>query len=403
VFAFTATSDHVFVSIGTGVLFLQIGEALEMTFAAMPKSKFGRDFVKSMTNPIFTSLLNPFPRFLYGNALPFLKEFSPIGFLDALKPSVMADLASGEVDKFAKAASRATIGTIMLNTANHIRNSDMAGERWYEIKVGDKTYDTRAFAPLTTYLFIAEAMQNPERIKSSDIASAMLSLNRVAGTGLVLTDVLRGKKLETVMKPLEKLAGEYVGSFSTPARTVKDIYSAIDPEEAIIRDIRDSEFLGPTLRNIPEVSQRLPEAISPLKTEPMKTESPLLRQFTGLSHRVKNAIETELDAIDIDKSVVYPKTGIPEADREIATLMAPKVEKVASALLSAPKYQRLDNQTKRVVWWSEYNERKSEPSNEYAKQDPKMAARIKVERIPDIVNQLIKSKGFDLKGLLEGD
>ena len=167
--------------------------ALDMTFAGMPKSKFGQDFVRWASHPVFTSLFNPFPRFMFGNAIPFLKRFSPIGFLEAAKPSVVAEMVTGNPDRFVKAASEATLGTIMFNTAAYIRNSDMAGERWYEVKAGDKYIDTRAFAPFSTYLFLAESVTNPERIKPADWGQAALSLNRVGGTGLVLADILRGK------------------------------------------------------------------------------------------------------------------------------------------------------------------------------------------------------------------
>lgn len=377
--------------------------SLEMTFAAMPKSAAGKEIVKIGTHPIFTSLINPFPRFMFGNALPFLKEFSPVGFLDALDPKVVADLASGNVDKFAKSASRATIGTILLGTANYIRNSDMAGEKWYEVKSGDKSYDLRAFAPLSTYLFVAEAMSKPENIKPGDIFSSIFSLNRVAGTGLVISDIIRGKKAETVMNVVERIGGEYLGSFSTPLRTIKDLYSAIDPNEAVIRDIRESEFLGPTLRNIPEVSQVLPEAKSPLKTEPLKTESPVLRQFTGISYRVKTAIESELDNINFDKGMVYPKTGIPSADRKVSEVMAPVVEQAANNILNLKGYQNLDAQTKRVIWWSIFKEIKSKAMDDVSKTNPSVALKVKIERTPSIIKDLLKSKGIDLNELTKGN
>ena len=176
--------------------------ALEMTFAAGPKSKFGQKWVSFMSNPVMTSFINPFPRFLYGNALPFLKNFSPIGFLEAASPKTVAGIVNGHPEKFAKAISRATLGTIMLNTANYIRSSEYGGEKWYELKVGGKSIDSRAFAPFSTYLFIAETMQNPDRITPGDYGSALLSLNRIGGTGLVLTNILQSKSAETTINTL---------------------------------------------------------------------------------------------------------------------------------------------------------------------------------------------------------
>ena len=369
--------------------------ALEMTFSAMPKSNFGREWVKSMTNPVFTSLLNPFPRFLFGNALPFLKNFSPIGFLEAVKPSVIADLAAGNPEKFAKAASQATIGTIMLNTAAYIRsNPEIGGEKWYEVKTGkDRRLDLRAFAPLSTYLFIAESMMNPEKIKPADFASAMLSLNRIAGTGLVMTDILRGKDADTVKTALTRLGGEYLGSFTTSARTIKDIYSALDPDEAVIRDVRERELVGPTMRNIPGVSQKLPEARSPLKPGPMKTEQPVFRQFTGLSTRTKTLIEKEVQNINLDSSAIYPRTGVPEGDRKVSEIMAPMIEQTAPILINRTGYNRLDEISKRLIMKKYFSDVKEAARLQLLQQDPKLALKIKIDRISDDEMKLLKKAG----------
>lgn len=324
--------------------------SLEMTFSSMPKSTAGKELLKVASHPVMTALFNPFPRFMWANALPFLKDFSPLGFVKAVSPKTMAKLASGNSDEFAQAASRATIGTMMFSGAVHLRNSEYAGNNWYELKVGDKNIDTRAFAPLSSYLFLAEAVTHPDRIKPSDFASALLSLNRVAGTGLVMTDIIRGKSLDTVNNAINRLAGEYAGSFTTPLRFPKDIYSKIDNKESIIRDVRETELIGPTMRNIPVVSQRLPEAVSPLQTGPMKSETPLLRQTTGITYKTKNAVEDELERINFDMGKAYPRTGIAEADRKIATIMQPIVQEGASRLMNNQKYQAMPEEAKRLLW-----------------------------------------------------
>lgn len=368
--------------------------ALEMTFSAMPKSQFGKEWVRTMSNPVFTALLNPFPRFLFGNALPFLKNFSPVGFLEAASPKVVAELASGNPGRFAKAASQATIGTLMLNTAMYIRNNpEIGGEKWYEIKAGGKQWDLRAFAPMSSYLFLAEAMSNPEKIKPADFGSALLSLNRIAGTGLVLTDIMRGKSADTVKNALGRLGGEYIGSFSTPARTIKDLYSAVDPDEAIIRDVRDRELVGPTMRNISILSQSLPEAKTPLKTESMKTETPVLRQLTGLSARTKTLIESEVQQIDLDSSSIYPRTGEPEGDRKVSGFMAPIIEKTAPFLVNRTGYAKLDNPTKRLIMKQYFKEVKEAARMELLKQEPQLALKIKVEQLSDDERALLKKAG----------
>jgi hypothetical protein len=270
----------------------------------------------------------------------------------------------------------------MLNAALYARNSEHAGEKWYELRVGDKRIDTRPFAPFSTYLFMAEAMSNPDNIKPADYASALLSLNRIAGTGLVLTDMMRGKKFETFMNSAVRFAGEYLGGFSVPARTFKDIYSAVNPEEAKIRDIRDSELTGPTARNIPVLSQTLPETESPMKEENPRTENPLLRQFTGLSVSTKTSLEQEINKLNADTGKLYPKTGIPEADREVSKIMGPVMEKIGPLVMKSEGYQNASDPIKRFIMY-ELFKRVRQGAMKQLPAD--MVAAIRMKRIsPDI-------------------
>jgi len=370
--------------------------SLDMTFAAMPKSKFGQEWVKAMTNPILTALANPFPRFLYGNALPFLKRFSPLGFIEAASPKTMAGIVSGNPEKFTKAISEATIGTMMLNTAFYIRNSKYGGEKWYEVRVGKKTYDTRAYAPLTTYLFMAEALQNPERLKPADFGSALLSLNRIGGTGLVLSDILRGKTADTTIHTMKRLVGAWLSGFTVPARTPKDIYTAVDPEEAIIRDVKDDELWGPSVANIPEVSQRLPERKTPLKVGKLKTESPIFRQFTGLSYITKSELQKEVDRVQLNYSRIYPRTGDAKGDRIVSQIMAPVLEESFKILLNNSNYQEMDIDTQRVVLGILFTDAKKEARTMLLKIDPETAMKIKIENIPDNLKKVLDQHGVSL-------
>lgn len=367
--------------------------ALEMTFSAMPKSQFAKDWVKANSHPIMTALINPFPRFLYGNALPFLKNFSPVGFLEAVKPSVVADIVNGNPEKFSKAVSQATLGTIMLNTASYIRSSEYAGENWYEVKAGNKTIDTRAFAPFSTYLFLAESMQNPERIKPADFGQALLSLNRVGGTGLVLADILRGRDAATTIDSVTRVAGAYLSGFSVPARTIKDIYTTIDPDEAIIRDVKDDEFWGPSKANIPELSQTLPAARSPLRKGDLKTESPLLRQFTGLSTKTKNDLEKEVDAVRLPYQKIYPSTGDAEGDRKVSELMAEPLERAFPVLKNNTNYNQMDELTKRIILGEVFREAKNYARKKLAATDPELAMKIRIDKLPDDYERLLRKRG----------
>ncbi len=368
--------------------------SLEMTFAAMPKSKVGQQFVRDWAgNPLMTALFNPFPRFAFGNALPFITNFSPISLMRAMNPKVVAKLANGNPDEFAKLASQGTIGTVMLGLANYIRNSDVGGEKWYEIRAGGKTIDTRAFAPLTTYLLVAEAMSHPEKLKTADWVQAAIGLNRIAGTGLVITDIIRSEKVENIARMVSRFAGEYLGSFSIPARTFQDIYAHFKPEEAIMRDIRGSELTGPTRKNIPIVSQGLPEAYSPTKSEPLRSEYPLTRQLSGLSIKTKDIMQKEVDRLGINMSKLYPKTGDPEADRMIVKNMGPVIEKIVPKILNK-QYEKFEDPLKKIILSELFREVKQQARMKVAKENPEMYQKIIREGLGEDINDLMELRGL---------
>ena len=100
--------------------------------------------------------------------------------------------------------SRATIGTGMLAAAIAIRATDIGGEKWYELKVpgSDQRIDTRAMGPFNMYLLMAEGIVHPDRLTVADWAKGLVGINRVAGTGLVLTDALTSGSLDQKLQRL---------------------------------------------------------------------------------------------------------------------------------------------------------------------------------------------------------
>jgi hypothetical protein len=317
--------------------------------------------------------------------------------MKALNPKTVAELASGNPDKFANNASKAIIGTMQLGLANYLRNSEYRGEKWYEVKVGDKTYDTRAYAPMISpYMLISESISHPENLKAADWAGAVIGLNRIAGSGLVLTDIIRSKDVESISKTIGKVAGEYLGSFSVPFRTFQDIYSAAVPDKNAIRDTRERPLLGPIMRNIPGLSETLPEMVSPLKSERVRTEHPLLRQLTGLSVKTKTLMEKEVDRLGIETSTYYPKTGIPEADRELSKYMGPAIEQIAPKLLTQSRYGALDDNMKEMVLDQIFKEAKEMARKRLMKDNPTLGKRVKFEKINPHIKELMKFKGIQV-------
>ena len=382
--------------------------ALEMTFAASAKGQLAKDFIRIWSKTPLTTI-NPFPRFAFANALPFILEHSPLGYLKAMSPNTLKELASGNSKAFSKAASRATIGTIMLESAWHLRQSKYAGDRWYELKIGDpdpktgdqRIVDVRAYAPLSTYMFFAEAMIHPERIKGKDWAEAAIGLNRIAGSGLVLVDLLRAKKVESAQDILGRVVGAYIGSYTVPLRTPKDFISEVDKEEGVYRDTRLHPIIGPVMQNIPWVSQLLPEAVSPLTARRMTTESPILKQTTGFTDRIKRPIQSEIDKTGLDTSFVYPKTGVKEADYEMAKYMGPLVDKFApSLILSNEKYINENLYGKRLILKAFFKMVRQQAKMELNTFNPELAQQISVEGMSDDEKKYIQTKlGIDLERL----
>jgi hypothetical protein len=375
------------------ILEQSVRHGLEMTFAKNPDSKMWQQIVKiwSMT-PATT--VQPFPRFHFGNAVPFMLDHSPIGFLRAFTPETLHKLASGDPSKFAKTASRAIIGTLMLESAIHIRQSEYAGPRWYLTwtgkydKKGDKIYmDWRAYTPLTTYLFIGELFSNPRSIKSSDWAQAVIGLNRISGSGLAFIDLFRTERPETMKKILINTLGEFVGSFSVTARMAKDIGAGVEAfardiefsDEAIVRDKRQNPAIAPFLDNIPHISRLLAEAKSPTRATRIRRLSPLLRQITGVTLSTKNRVEEELGRLGVDWSMVSPRTGDPEANNEIKGYMGQIVERTHDKILDSPTYDKASDIKKILMLSAYFKEVKRHAKFKLATERPELAAATQLE------------------------
>ena len=137
-----------------------VEHALEISFASSG-GPVARQIQEAFQRIPFLYTINPYPRFAFGNALPFFFEHSPAGFARAFSPRTIADLASGDSRRFTRAASRGLIGTFLTAKAWEIRNDpSMGGEKYNEIRVQGGVADVRPYSPLLApYLFLMEAMK----------------------------------------------------------------------------------------------------------------------------------------------------------------------------------------------------------------------------------------------------
>ena len=314
-----------------------VEHALEMTFASSG-GKFARNIVDAFHKLPLLYSVNPFPRFSYANALPFVAQHSPWGLVKAFSPRTIAKLASGNPREFAKSASRGLLGTIFLSKAVEMRNSDNAGEKWYEWQVGDKTINLLPFAPFSTYLFLAEAMKDDSHITAKDYMTAAIGLNRISGTGLVMIDAIRQNDIQGTADALKRFAGQYLSSPTVPLRTIKDFYEGITGQQTspdIRADTIWEEIVNPTISNMPYVAQFVHERKTPLRVGTAKLEpieffgfempGPIARQLTGLTLIKKTEVEHEVHRLNLNPSTYMPRTGFRKADRWVAATMAPTV------------------------------------------------------------------------------
>lgn len=295
----------------------------------------------------------PFPRFMM-NAMKFQFDYSPAGFTKLLSEAERAKFAKGDVS----AVSKAIVGSSMLYGAYQFRNSENAGEKWYEGRLPDgRTIDLRPYFPAAPYLLVADLIKRAQdntldqAFETKDILQGLSGAQFRAGTGLYVTDQLL-KDLSGAAGNLDKaktIATSWLADvgagFLQPFSTFKDFYAQYDPEEAVYRDTKDNP-LAALVRPIPGAQQAMgvPAAPSATREGPLTTEDPALRQLLGATIRpVKNIVESELDKLGLTPYDVGSKTGEPAIDRLVNRDLGIIAERGIAPLLQSPEYQNLDN------------------------------------------------------------
>lgn len=334
-----------------------VQDAMDFTFSAKPKTKGEQAVVSAIENIPGATIAVPFPRFLI-NSMRFMSEYSPLGPLHLLSKNERAALKSGDT----KLISKSLAGSALLYGAYALRDSEYAGEKWYELKGEDgKTIDMRPYAPFSAYLFVGDVIKRNidgtlYDLKGGDIAEAVAGIGSEK-TGLQLVDSVLGemrqdpelgaKKAEDF---LGKMAGEYAGTFFIPFQQIRDVMAEFEPEEAKIRRTGE-EPLGPVKAKIPVAGRELPESFSFTNPQPRERIDPGFRQLTGVTQIApKNAAEKEMDRLQVREFEIFKRTGDADVDRLIASKSAPLVNDVVSKLVENEKiYGRLTNSQKRLI------------------------------------------------------
>lgn len=380
-----------------------IDEALEWTFAKSPtRGSFGDTIMKTYQAMPPLTLVNPFPRFM-SNAVKFLFDYSPGGLLNLFSSKTRAAIAAGDY----KTISRAIIGMSMFGAATVIRsNKNLAGEKWYEIKIGDKTLDTRAFAPFSTYLLFAElAVSGGKNLSGSDWAQAAIGINRVAGTGLALIELIGGKvDAQTLKSKADSIISTYIGGFTVPFRTISDIVGNFRLEERTTKETREVPIIGGAMSNIPGVQELLPTKYSLFEDKPLQREQSLLRQLTGLTLKTKSYIEKELDRMGKDVGDLIPKTGNLEANRIISKQTGVILDKFNDKIEMSEKYQVMGDEEKLEFIKELVSEAKKEAKGEVASDLAGVVynelKKVPKEKRKEIINDM-KNRGLLTENILD--
>jgi len=335
-----------------------VDHALTMTRAADPAGRFSKAIVQLFRRfPLF-EMVQPFPRYYYGNAWKFMFDYSPAGFLNKAAQQAF------RTGKDHRPIIRAMEGTAALIWATAYRYQDGAPADWYKVRlpgalplVGGKEVDIRPFAPVpAAYLFLGEALagviRGEQRLTSRDVLMAALGMNRLAGSGLAIVDAMLDAQNDErrLWNTIKYVGGSLVGGFTVPFRQIKDLVAAGAPEERIYRDVRGREFLGPSMQNIPFVSQILPPkpaVVAPgMIGEHTPAWQPLVGQLTGFRFREppSTPAEEEFRRLNVPfGSIKPPSSGRPEIDRRAEEMLGEYLGPQIAEIISRPAYQEMDD------------------------------------------------------------
>ena len=373
-----------------------VDHSLELTYAAAPEQGFAAAFVKAINKaPFVATLVVPFPRFLV-NSLKFLYEYSPLPTFAGAGRAVFVDpiittLTFSTDGTFTKSffkrlkegdtsgLTKAIVGWGLFGVAAQIRDSKIAGEKWNEIKVANKTIDIFPYNPLAAYLFVADFIDRWQDGRLGTITGttkdfAKVFLGTRGGTGLYAIDQL----LESIAtadsnkgyKFINETVGLIASQYFTPFKTYMGFLDAADGNIQAAKDTKTSSLDNAKINPLYSIKNNLksifnpgelPDRTSPTHAvlsedgtkyvaRPVKNENIVLTELTGVTVRQeKNSAEKEFDNLNFRYNEIFRSTGIPVLDRAFKNLFAPKIHLGLSAIIDSAGYQSLDINMRRLV------------------------------------------------------
>jgi hypothetical protein len=244
---------------GKKVLDDTIKDSLYFTYQANPEGSLGRTFVTAMQSvPFLTTSFVPFPRFI-ANAMRFTYEYSPLYLVQGGYRSLVKD-----ADNYQE-VGKALAGSAMFLGALAFRNTDAAGDNWWEGKLPNgETFDLRPFFPASPYLYAADLFTRAFIKKDPVIDDRNFLRNSVqaltgtqfrAGMGLYLFEEGLGDIFDStkdgderyfqVKKLALNIGSNIVSTYTIPITPVKDVYDTFiaDDDKRLVRETKSSNLL----------------------------------------------------------------------------------------------------------------------------------------------------------------
>tara|TARA_R100001377_G_scaffold9516_1_gene4842 strand:- start:503 stop:4045 length:3543 start_codon:yes stop_codon:yes gene_type:complete len=266
--------------------------------------------------------------------------------------------------------SKGTVGSAALYAAYLYRdeNQDTAWYNMIDTSENNKPVDIRAIFPMAPYLAVADLLvkwrngeldsANPAEQLLVGIAGTQIRPSRTQDFVSDLFEQIAGMNEDGDVVSREKLGkvlGDWAGSIAgrpfTAAQISRDVYSAFDDSEAIVRETRmvkgdgfqevfSNSFMNHLKSKIPVWQKDLPEFRSPTSEGPVRRQSAAMSQFSGVKYMpAPNEIEAELAKQGIETYTLNPKTGNKQADYYTKKHMPPYINMMLGYTIGSVSYK----------------------------------------------------------------
>jgi hypothetical protein len=358
--------------------------ALQQTFAAdFNSSAMGAMLKVYKSLPGLTAIFPPYPRFL-ANQWRWQMERSPVNWFDLFDKNFRKDLMAGAADGFrsrqaARQLGKAMEGTILLNAAWGIQNSDAAGPKYYQLKplpglpqkneTGENVWqDWRDTQPFVTYLGMAHVIKSainntPINMSIDEWSDFVAGVRRLSDyPAFAIGEYIRNIKSDnpnTFITAFGRPIGSWFGSWFTSARMLNEVYGGLEemvtgePSKALeYPDTARQPITGQAQGNAAPWS--MPARPDPYTGDPQRSEFPKLRQFTGTTLNTPTKFQELVSSTPgLQFGRLFGDHGSAEADSKIhgeigrilntrtpdGQLFGDRLAEVISGLNLAPKMQ----------------------------------------------------------------